>query len=529
MVRSEIKRHGSMKEMELSTATLWEVFSHRGLRIPDYQRPYKWSEENICRLFDDIEESRLKEGANSTEDKGVIYHIGSLILHVSDENEEREGGKHYDIVDGQQRLVSLALILTLLYEEESNAYCDFINVYLKNCHDRSDNISLQNLKSNFKFIKKKLNLNYQSCLPAEESGGESRESGNKRKIELREYIEHKCDFVVIVTDKLEVAFQMFDSQNSRGKKLYPQDLLKAYHLREMKNTRRSVIIGIIEKWESLDQHELYEFFDDYLFPIKSWSKGKSICSFTEKDIDVFKGIRKTDNYAYALYHQKATYASLLSNPFALNLTENSSYYFAPKNFQLSAPIIAGTHFFEYVFHYLSLKDRIVKLFESHETSSNCREIFNIINEQKSDLRKGSKITLEIFYMAQMCFLDKFKIEDDLENRISNAFMAIYEQFIVYSFVWIYSMRLQYERLSAKTAQNYVLENSDKVNSINLFRIIDSEDTPGKVINLLSANLIELSSGPENNKANVPENNKANFKKVYEEFRKLDYIKKNDDE
>ena len=132
-------------------------------------------------------------------------------------------------------------------------------------------------------------------------------------------------------------------------------------------------------------------------------------------------------------------------------------------------------------------------------------------------------------MAQMCFLDKFKIEDDLENRISNAFMAIYEQFIVYSFVWIYSMRLQYERLSAKTAQNYVLENSDKVNSINLFRIIDSEDTPGKVINLLSANLLELSSGPENNKANVPENNKANFKKVYEEFRKLDYIKKNDDE
>lgn len=29
------------------------------------------------------------------------------------------------------------------------------------------------------------------------------------------------------------AFQFFDSQNARGKALYPHDLLKAYHLREM--------------------------------------------------------------------------------------------------------------------------------------------------------------------------------------------------------------------------------------------------------------------------------------------------------
>lgn len=510
-----------MKEMELRTTTLREVFSHPGLRIPDYQRPYKWTEENICRLFDDIEESRLNEGSTNTENKGGIYHIGSLILHVSHENEERDRGKHYDIVDGQQRLVSLALILTLLYEDESNGYSDFIYVYLKNCLDKSDEISLHNLKHNFKFIKKKINLNYQSDLSAAERGGESKESVTERKTELREYIEDKCDFVEIVTDRLEVAFQMFDSQNSRGKKLYPQDLLKAYHLREMKNTHRSLIIRIIEKWENLDQHELHEFFDDCLFPIKSWSKGKSIYSFTEKDIDVFKGIRKTDNYAYAFYHQKATYASLLLNPLTLNLSENNSGYFTHYNFQLLAPIIAGTKFFEYVFYYLSLKDRIVKLFESHETSSNCREIFNIISAQKNDCRKGTRITLDIFYMAQMCFLDKFKIEDDPENRNSKAFMAIYEQFIVYSFVWIYSMRLQYERLSAKTAQKYVLENSDKVNSINLFRIIDGEDTPGKVINLLSANLIELSS--------VPKNNQSNFKKVYEEFRKLDYIAKNDDE
>jgi hypothetical protein len=40
--------------------------------------------------------------------------------------------------------------------------------------------------------------------------------------------------VIINVDKVEEAFQLFDSQNTRGKELDPHDLLKAYHLREMK-------------------------------------------------------------------------------------------------------------------------------------------------------------------------------------------------------------------------------------------------------------------------------------------------------
>lgn len=39
--------------------------------------------------------------------------------------------------------------------------------------------------------------------------------------------------VVITVDKISEAFQLFDSQNTRGRALYPHDLLKAYHLREI--------------------------------------------------------------------------------------------------------------------------------------------------------------------------------------------------------------------------------------------------------------------------------------------------------
>ena len=37
-----------------------------------------------------------------------------------------------------------------------------------------------------------------------------------------------------MTDDVDEAFRVFDSQNYRGKALAPHDLLKAHHLREMR-------------------------------------------------------------------------------------------------------------------------------------------------------------------------------------------------------------------------------------------------------------------------------------------------------
>ena len=45
--------------------------------------------------------------------------------------------------------------------------------------------------------------------------------------------------------RLSEAFQLFDSQNNRGKSLEPHDLLKAYHLRKQYSEDEK----IVEKWE----------------------------------------------------------------------------------------------------------------------------------------------------------------------------------------------------------------------------------------------------------------------------------------
>ena len=76
--------------------TLKELFNNY-LFIPDYQRIYCWKRENVIKLFNDIMEN--SDGK---------YHLGGIILH---KNEEKKG---FDIVDGQQRLVTLTLLLEAL-------------------------------------------------------------------------------------------------------------------------------------------------------------------------------------------------------------------------------------------------------------------------------------------------------------------------------------------------------------------------------------------------------------------------------
>ena len=76
------------------------------LRIPAYQRPYKWQAKHVNQLLDDIFH-HIHTG------KKGPYRIGSVVLHrVSNQREH-----HFDIVDGQQRLITLTLLAYALEEK----------------------------------------------------------------------------------------------------------------------------------------------------------------------------------------------------------------------------------------------------------------------------------------------------------------------------------------------------------------------------------------------------------------------------
>ena len=65
--------------------------------IPNYQRPYSWEEANINDFLNDI----------YSESDG--YYIGN-ILFIKKDNGEFPYNLSYEVVDGQQRITSLALI-----------------------------------------------------------------------------------------------------------------------------------------------------------------------------------------------------------------------------------------------------------------------------------------------------------------------------------------------------------------------------------------------------------------------------------
>ncbi|GAA7028043.1 hypothetical protein ID0177_00720 [Helicobacter pylori] len=82
-------------------------------RIPDYQRPYQWTEENCEKLLDDLFSSYecYKESD---------YFCGSLVL-IATEKDRMTNAETYDIVDGQQRLstfILLAKVLVTLYDKD---------------------------------------------------------------------------------------------------------------------------------------------------------------------------------------------------------------------------------------------------------------------------------------------------------------------------------------------------------------------------------------------------------------------------
>ena len=85
------------------------------LRIPPYQRPYKWEKDQVVQLLNDIKNDLSKTQSNSR------YRIGSLILCIDAEKIEEKWDRSIDIVDGQQRITTILLILNYLqYEYESN-------------------------------------------------------------------------------------------------------------------------------------------------------------------------------------------------------------------------------------------------------------------------------------------------------------------------------------------------------------------------------------------------------------------------
>lgn len=436
------------------------------LTIPLYQRPYKWTARNAIQLLDDITDAMY---ANKE-----VYRVGTLILH------KEKGKDTYNIVDGLQRTITFCLLLKALGKEPKN----FLQQKMY-----ANSFNTRNIANNYKALVRRVQRHAVGNLEQARADAE--------KERLTEFVTDHCELIVVITDNLSEAFQFFDSQNARGKALYPHDLLKAYHLREMNGVAEDEVEKIVAAWEGRDQAKLAELFGEYLYRIKEWIAGNMAGTLNHNNMQMFKGITRYERTPYAQFYKGAYSYAAMVNASAMPFVSGTRDVNA---FQINAPIIAGKPFFDYATHYSSILYDIQNNDKYYGFYINGNEIVMTLDKYFCG-GVGNRIARLLFDSAALLYVDKFCPE----SFPTKDELDLFEQFVVYAFIWAYSLRAQYENLGWKSAQNYVMgwaPDDRNVNSFNIYKLISVHSSPTSLLSELADKVTPIGKGQIKN---FPEN------------------------
>ena len=253
-----------------SQKSLREVFRPDDYQfiVPAYQRPYAWETNEATDLIEDLLEA-------FDVNPGSEYFLGSIVIV------RKEGSPSSEVVDGQQRLTSLTILLSVMR-------------HLIPVENDKDRRTLGELLQTESFNRKSLFLTLKKSdqeffyeMVIEESISEiNREAGIARLLELdrvlpssqrciknnalifqdalqrrisdyqdneysflrdfAEYLLRQVRIVIVASDSLDSAYKIFSTMNNRGLELGAPDLIKALLLERISELERE---EYALKWE----------------------------------------------------------------------------------------------------------------------------------------------------------------------------------------------------------------------------------------------------------------------------------------
>lgn len=199
------------------------------LRIPYFQRRYVWKEEDWERFAVDME---------STIDSNSDYFLGAIILKeekVTDEEIDKGIGKKYVVIDGQQRLTTMAIYMKILHMMTAKNI-EFENQYLQ-ATDSKDPVIIHNCDDMPVFSKI---MHLDTPIEMNEGGRiveaynyfrnylNGRFSAGVNFNKLLNRVVARISFVVIILKEADDEQQIFDTINSLGVPLTTDELLKNF-------------------------------------------------------------------------------------------------------------------------------------------------------------------------------------------------------------------------------------------------------------------------------------------------------------
>jgi hypothetical protein len=249
-----------METIKAAEKALKDVFcDHYVFRIPPYQRPYSWTTEQAGELLDDL----IWAAGDDKPAERPPYFLGSIVVIKNPNYPEAE------VVDGQQRLTTLTILMSVLRELAGSIEAKSnIEIFL-----RQKGNPLLNTKDIPRLTVRQRDADFfRKCIQEGAAGGvlEAADTdARQRMISNRNFFREalskmsevgrnhllpfaiqRCYLVVVEVSDKTSSYRIFSVMNDRGLDLTPTDILK------------TDIIGVIDseaeqdaytaKWEALE-------------------------------------------------------------------------------------------------------------------------------------------------------------------------------------------------------------------------------------------------------------------------------------
>lgn len=272
-----------MRNVHAKSLFLSDLFRLQ-LCIPDYQRGYCWEKKHVDSLLESLAYADLGDG----NEEERAYHLGTIILHKHKKNQKYcctcnladESCNVYDVVDGQQRLLTLSLIVRSLNQMDNF----FLPLFKSETRDPD---VIRHVYQNWQAIN-----DWRKCHSSECNSIISMLGMLKFTVVIIEN-NNSCNTNQSsnIDPSLQLAWTFFNSINSGGKQLSDYDLLKAHHLRYLAKSSKSnddaLIYHKAARWDAGGKESilsignakvpLYEsLLAHTVYPIRSWLRNRRI-------------------------------------------------------------------------------------------------------------------------------------------------------------------------------------------------------------------------------------------------------------
>ena len=245
--------------------TISEIFNcDRIYRIPDYQRQYSWTNEELDDLWNDLYEAYLG--------KNECFFLGSIVV-VNNNNYD-------DLIDGQQRITTLMIMMDVLIKDFKNINqkskeINYVNLTkLKNSFFHNEDLSRLQLQSSGKchtIFKNNITnrKTYKDLIEPTKKEIKSNDVKYKylntayffyqkfkdlASIELNKFVNYiffKTSIIKIVCHNVTFAIKLFQILNNRGLDLTNADLVKAEIFSKYKNHETEEKNAFNQNWNDI--------------------------------------------------------------------------------------------------------------------------------------------------------------------------------------------------------------------------------------------------------------------------------------